>query len=190
MNTVVRRRPGGRTARVGRAVAEATLALIREGHLDFSMVDVAEAAGVHRSTVYRRWPTRAALIDEALTLHHAHLPIPDTDDFDADLVTLVHRLADHFANPVERALNIASAGNRNPELGEALRRHWRPIGEQLNDRLRRAIADDQLAADTDLRTFSLMLFGSLLAATLFDPRPFTENRRAGLVRALRSAFPR
>ena len=189
MTDTIQRRPGGRSAKVRQSVAEATMALIRTGTVEFSVADVADAAGVHRSTVYRRWPTRAALIDEALTLHHAALQIPDSGDFDADIVALVDRVAVYFANPVERALNIALANDADAALSEAVRRHWQPIDDRLRARLQQAITDGHLASTTDIDSFVLMLLGSLLAATLYDPRPLTKARRASLAAALRRSFP-
>ena len=46
-----------------RAVFDATLRLLAEGGYGaLSMDAVAAAAGVNKTTVYRNWPTRAALI--------------------------------------------------------------------------------------------------------------------------------
>ena len=51
-------RAGGRSEKVRQSVGEATLGYLAEGHLTFSIVDVAARAGVGRRTVYRWWPTR------------------------------------------------------------------------------------------------------------------------------------
>ena len=60
------RRPGGRSARVRSAVLAATLEVLVETGYDGMTVDaVAARAGVHKTTVYRRWPTKAALVAAA-----------------------------------------------------------------------------------------------------------------------------
>ena len=55
-------RPGGRSERTRHAVTTATLELIKSGNLDFDIQEVARLAGVHRTTIHRRWPDRAALV--------------------------------------------------------------------------------------------------------------------------------
>lgn len=51
-----RTRPGGRTERHTQAIYDAVLRLLEEsGYGALTFNDVAEAAGVNRSTLYRRW---------------------------------------------------------------------------------------------------------------------------------------
>ena len=61
-------RPGGRTARVRGAVLRATGDLLAERGLDgLDLGEVAARAGVGKTTVYRRWGTRSALVADLLT---------------------------------------------------------------------------------------------------------------------------
>ena len=63
----VRRRPGGRTARVTRAILDAAVEeVMAAGYDGFTFDGVAERAGVHRTSVYRRWPDKTALLVDAL----------------------------------------------------------------------------------------------------------------------------
>ena len=58
-----RRRTGGRSARVLDAVADAVLKELAESGIEnFSIPAVAARAGVSSSSIYRRWPSKAALI--------------------------------------------------------------------------------------------------------------------------------
>ena len=62
-----RRRPGGRSARVQDAVAQAALTqLLDVGYQGLTIRGVAQAAGVAETTVYRRWPTINHLTAAAL----------------------------------------------------------------------------------------------------------------------------
>jgi len=62
MSETTRRRPGGRSARVRRAVLDATLELVNAHGLDgVTVAEVAERAGVHETSIYRRWRTREEL---------------------------------------------------------------------------------------------------------------------------------
>jgi AcrR family transcriptional regulator len=61
----VTQRPGGRSSRVRAAVLDATLATLMEhGYDAVTVSDVARAAGVHPTTVYRRWGGRPQLVAE------------------------------------------------------------------------------------------------------------------------------
>ena len=73
-----RRRPGGRSARVRAAVLEATLDQLAESGYDgLSFEAVAVRAGVHKTTLYRRWSDRTALVlDAMLELSSQTVPVP------------------------------------------------------------------------------------------------------------------
>ena len=61
------RRPGGRSARVRRAVLDAALDVLHaHGMEGLAVTDVAARAGVHETSIYRRWGTREHLIVDAL----------------------------------------------------------------------------------------------------------------------------
>lgn len=63
-----RMRVGGRSARVVSAVLRTTLEVLgQKGYAGLRIEDVAARAGVNKTTIYRRWPTRADLVVAALT---------------------------------------------------------------------------------------------------------------------------
>src|SRR5580658_8453688 len=74
------RRPGGRSARNRAAVLDAAVELLAEASYDdLSMENIAARAGVHKTTVYRRWPTKADLVADAIRARsQAVVPLPDT----------------------------------------------------------------------------------------------------------------
>src|SRR5512138_1266815 len=86
-----RRRTGGRSARVVNDVLEATLdVLARDGIVSLSFESVAELAGVSRTTVYRRWPTREDLVRAALVRLAELQPVArDTGTVRGDLIEFV-----------------------------------------------------------------------------------------------------
>jgi AcrR family transcriptional regulator len=54
-----RRRTGGRSARVRRVVLETTVKLVAGGGADAANIrEIARQAGVHDTSIYRRWPTK------------------------------------------------------------------------------------------------------------------------------------
>ncbi|MEV4107331.1 TetR/AcrR family transcriptional regulator [Nonomuraea sp. NPDC049695] len=80
-------RPGGRTARVRAAVMEATQdELVEHGFHGLTMDQVAARAGVGKTTVYRRWGSRAGLVTDLMTeLANQSTPHADTGDVEEDL---------------------------------------------------------------------------------------------------------
>lgn len=101
-----RRRPGGRTARGGAAVLTATLELLAEGgYAAMTVEEVAERAGVHKTTVYRRWGSREGLVAAALAAQgSANVPVPDTGTLRDDLIAVATSVARNLESPLGRAL--------------------------------------------------------------------------------------
>ncbi|PFG44175.1 TetR family transcriptional regulator [Isoptericola jiangsuensis] len=81
------RRPGGRSARVRAAVHQATLELLEERRWEeISIPLVAERAGVHQATLYRRWGTMPALLDDVVDeWSSTTAALPDTGTLRGDL---------------------------------------------------------------------------------------------------------
>ncbi len=122
-------RPGGRSARVRAAVLGATLALLAErGYEGVELPEVARRAGVHPTTVYRRWGTKAKVVGEALLERSQTLsPTPDTGALRTDLERLLLDGAALVHTPAVRALFevlLADSANGSEEVAEARDRFW------------------------------------------------------------------
>lgn len=122
------RRPGGRSARVCAAAIEATLAELAEvGYSSLSLASVARRAGVHKTTLYRRWGTREALVLEAmLTRADERIVVPDTGSLREDLLELVSTAAANASTPEVAAMAraVASKAPGDPDLAAANRKFW------------------------------------------------------------------
>jgi AcrR family transcriptional regulator len=168
-------RPGGRTERNRQAVAAAALALIRRGETALSPALVAEEAGVARSTVYRRWPTRADLLREAQALHIRSLRIPDTGNFERDLNHLALRLAKFFSNPTEVAMNVAMATHVDPEFNDWQVEAWKHTNAELSLPFTRAIERGELATEIDVASLVEMLVSPMIVRTVIMKEPFVAR---------------
>ncbi len=110
----VRRRPGGRSARVAAAVHEAVDALLVEaGPGGFTVADVARRAGVNPTSIYRRWGSlEAVILDvEAARLTESS-PLPDTGTLRGDLLAYARTAAADIAQPGRLAFLQALIGAR------------------------------------------------------------------------------
>jgi len=90
---------------------ETTLALLTERGYGFSIEDVAERAQVHKTTIYRRWPTKPVLVAEAITTM-ADRTVPPPEDLDPleALAALAQQVAAALRHPAGvRALRAVAA---------------------------------------------------------------------------------
>lgn len=99
-------RTGGRSERVVASVLSATLAeLARVGYATLRLEDVAERAGVAKTTVYRRFPTKTDLVHAAIRAIGEHdSALPDTGDVRRDILELLERSMKIFDTPQGRAI--------------------------------------------------------------------------------------
>jgi len=81
---------GGRSEQVVRRVLDAAIVeLARSGYAGFRMDEVVSMARVNKTTIYRRWPSRAALVTALVDRMRKPLresPLPDTGQLERDLV--------------------------------------------------------------------------------------------------------
>ena len=125
----------------------------------FQMVD---GAGVGRRTVYRWWPTRVALVEEALTLHTAQLVVPDTGSWHSDVQALTRELAEFFADPVEVAMNAILASDVDSEVADIQRAHWGPIIRDLAGVVDRGKSRGEVRPEVSPGLVLQMIVGPLL----------------------------
>lgn len=188
-----RTRSGGRSAEVRRAVGEATLNLLARGRVDFTMVEVAEAAGVGRRTLYRWWPTQTDLLIEALDRHVRHVPTAvSTGDWSTDLRSLAHALAAFAADPVELAIATIMAGRRHPEFNALVARGWEPAIASWHALYESAAAAGQAAPGHDPETVFNTLLGPVFLGPLMLGRaiaPDQVDRVVDLMLAATAAPP-
>lgn len=108
------RRPGGRSARVRDAVYAAVGQLVGEGQRDtMTIPQVAERAGVNPTSIYRRWGSIEALLEEvavaALTQDEA---LPDTGAIAGDLEEWAKIIAADISRPARIVYLRAMASAR------------------------------------------------------------------------------
>src|SRR5215467_7850019 len=101
----VLRRPGGRTARNRAAIFAATLAeLAAHGYADLSFDAIASQAGVHKTTVYRRWRSKDQLVAAAfMDAAQRQLEVADTGNIDRDARALARSVAVTLSQPIVAA---------------------------------------------------------------------------------------
>ena len=171
-------RPGGRTARTATAVLAAAIEeLSARDYADISVESIAARAGVHKTTVYRRWGSKVEIIKQALIgAAGAHIQVPDTGSVDGDLLLLARAVQLVLSPPQGAAITTALivGGLASTELAEVMRQFWEVRLEAISAIVDRAVSRGELPAGTDpvalMRTLAAPLYYQLLVARV----PVTE----------------
>ncbi len=172
-------RPGGRAERVRTAVLEAAGELLNEvGYDKMTVEDVAARAGVHKTTVYRRWPTKADLTADAAALHSADaVPIPDTGSLLEDLRMLAREVVANIGTDAgsRRSRSIAAAAAASDELAEAMHGFWAHRLALSAKVVERAVERGDLPPTTDANLIIETIIGPLWVRLLLTGEPITEQ---------------
>ncbi|GAB2648347.1 TetR/AcrR family transcriptional regulator [Kribbella swartbergensis] len=171
-------RPGGRTARTRAAVFEATVAeLAAIGYDQTSVEAIAQRAGVHKTTVYRRWGNKDQLVVEALeAAAEVFIDIPDIGNIEFDLRILARNVRVLLASTVGVAAvrALVSGAQSSPAVEQVLRRFWASRLARVAPIVERAVADGQLPAGTDPLEVMKHLAAPLFHRVLVTAEPVTE----------------
>jgi len=185
-------RPGGRSARVRAAVQAATLdELAAAGYADLTIEAVAARAGVHRTTIYRRWPDKRSLVLATLLDYAAdQLPIPDTGDLRRDLHLFGQALDSDLRRPQAHALvyTLVADPPGPSELSDVRSELWADRLHLAQAIPRRAIERGELAVDTDPAGVIDMLAGPIYLRRFIQGRPMTATEIDDLATRVVAAF--
>ncbi|GHA92394.1 TetR family transcriptional regulator [Streptomyces termitum] len=181
-----------RGERMRAAVLAATVGVLAEHGLAGTTVGaVARAAGVHETSLYRRWRTRENLILDALSEQaDAALPVPDTGRVRDDLAAYFAALARLLATAQGEALLRLSA-ERDETLPDRRLPYWTERLERGAVMVRRGVERGELAPDTDPALVVEALAGPLFTRALISGAPLGEAYASHLVDlVLGGALPR
>ncbi|MCA3014872.1 MAG: TetR/AcrR family transcriptional regulator [Myxococcaceae bacterium] len=170
------------------AVMLATLdELGANGLSKLSVECIAAAAEVNKTTVYRRWPTREALVAGALeyVLVDFEEAQADTGTLRGDLLALGSAVASFLAQPTGLALARAALGESSPPLADqAARRFARGAEGPVSALVHRAVARGEWRRAVAPEAAISMLVGALLHRVLLEHQPVTGPWLEGVVAVL------
>jgi AcrR family transcriptional regulator len=168
------------------AVLAATLEVLGEvGYDEVSVETIAGRAGVHKTTVYRRWPTKADLVSDAIRERGARLvPIPDTGSFRDDLIALAQGVAGSMRSPADQRMgrNLIAASNSGRALDQRSVNFWAERLELNGQVVERAIARGELPQHTDSNLVIETLIGPLFMRLLLTGEPINADVATAVAR--------
>jgi AcrR family transcriptional regulator len=162
------KRPPGRprSEESRQSILRSTLKLLKQkgGFAELSIEAIAADANVGKTTVYRWWPTKAALVADAFSASaDEELRFPNTGSVESDMSLQMRRLIRIFrSNRGKVVAALLAGGQSDPELIEAFRdRFLWPRRKQAYKTLQRGIDRGELPADSDLDLVLDSLYGPI-----------------------------
>ncbi|GAA1675989.1 TetR/AcrR family transcriptional regulator [Fodinicola feengrottensis] len=170
------------------AILDATSELLGQPNGAALTIDmIAAAAGVGKQTIYRWWPSKGAVLLEAMTdLARTSAPTPDTGALASDLHTF---LASTFhaagSEPAaSRLRTVMAEAQRDPHAGELMRIFADRRRQELRQILIRAQDRGELLAPVDLDLVTDQVYGVLWYRLLIGHSPLSPAAAAELSAAL------
>ena len=161
-----------------RAILDTTLRLtMRDGYQALTIKAVAQDAGVGRQTIYRWWPTKAALALEAIRELAERVARPEpTGDAERDLRALL-RASFRLAPSVGSAISgMMAEAQHDPEFAEVLQRGLlAPRREIVREILAAGQRDGQLGREASLDLAVDLVWGTMWYRTLSGHAPVDES---------------
>jgi AcrR family transcriptional regulator len=168
---------------VVRDVLDATIEeLGRVGFAALRVEDVADRAGVNKTTVYRRWPTKAALVQASFEQFGETVELRDTGSLRGDLLDFIRQKLELGRTPQGKALMRGlQAEAFTPELlgiSRRLRKQEHDLYARIFERGR---ARNELRPGVDDDLLMSALEGAFMQRYLFTSRLVTDAEAAKMV---------
>jgi AcrR family transcriptional regulator len=163
-----------RDPRIDGAVLGAARELLEEvGYLQLTIGAIAERAGTTKPAIYRRWPTKAHLVHEAVFPAQDPEVIPVGDDLRSDIRTLVAIGVDILGRPAARAAlpGLLAEMTSDPTLhADVLDRFAGGTWGWLQRRIEGAVESGEVRPGVQSSTVLELIAGSTFVATAIRPR--------------------
>ena len=156
------------------AIIDATLdVLVRDGYDRLSMEGVAAAAGVGKTTVYRRWSTKAELVIDAMATLKPAIDTIDTGTLEGDIERLIAASCSPRSQRLQQVMvSVCSALPREPDLLEAFKiRFTEPRIARIANMLERARDRGELGPEVDVAMAASLVPSLMLQRALMTGKP-------------------
>ncbi|MBW0435608.1 TetR/AcrR family transcriptional regulator [Leptospira yasudae] len=149
------------------SILKATFELLAsKGFYGFSIDDIVEKTGVARTTIYRRWPSKATLaMNTILTLISPFLDFPEGISLEEGILKQMKGLAGVFQGDYGKVISsVIGAAQDDAELAKAVRDDYlRPRRKIAAEYIKRGRATGEFpdVSDGEVEGFIDLLYGGL-----------------------------
>jgi AcrR family transcriptional regulator len=159
-----------RDPRIDSAVLRSTVDLLGEtGYAALSVDAIARRAGTSKPAIYRRWPSKAHLVHEAVFPIGSGTELPDTGSLAGDVREMVRRTVAVLTTPAARAALPGLVGEMSADLtlhAALLERFGDILSRGLTERLAKAVARNEVRPDVTAAELTEALAGITFLALL------------------------
>ena len=169
-----------RSDKAHQAITRAALELVAErGYPGVTIEGIASRAGVAKTTIYRSWPSKAAVVMDAFTRESdSALAFPDTGSAEQDLRQQISHVAKLFSSPEfgRPFVGLLAESQHDSALAEALeKRLIASRREGAAEVLRRGMARGELRAEANVEVAIDILYGAIYYRLLVSHQPLTSE---------------
>jgi AcrR family transcriptional regulator len=154
-----------RNSRTHRTILVTAAKLLREmGYVNVTVEAIAAGAGTGKQTIYRWWPSKAAVFLEVYASYAPReVPVPDTGSAEQDLTELVHWFCELFTKTIAgRALaGLIAEAQGDKEIQRAFRQLIADRRSVMRRIFERGRARGELTADVDVDVALDMMSGAV-----------------------------
>lgn len=162
-----------------RAILQATREVLDQvGYRAMTIEAIAAQAGVGKKTIYRWWPSKAAVALEALTTStEAQAPFPDTGSLAEDLLTYFEQAFPGLQGKSGTVLSgLAAEAQLDPEFAHEFQRVFIvPRKQGLVTLLQRGVSRGELAPNINLEVLADLVYGAKWYRFLLYPAPLDKE---------------
>jgi AcrR family transcriptional regulator len=164
--------------------------LAEVGPQGFTVDAVAAAARVGKATIYRRWPTRGALMLDAASRMALDVTVVDTGSVRQDLTAHLTELATKLTTTPSGKLlaSVLAEAVVNPDMRSRLRAFIADRRAVAQAAVERGVARGELPPDTDVELVLDVLAGTIFFRVLLSDSPVDEPVVRSLVEAVLAGF--
>ncbi|GHO68263.1 TetR family transcriptional regulator [Ktedonobacter sp. SOSP1-52] len=177
-----------RSNQAHQAILQATREVLSQvGYRDMTIEAIAAVAGVGKKTIYRWWPSKAAVALEVLTTSaEAREPFPDTGSLEGDLLTYFEQA---FAGLQGKTGTVLSGLSAEAQLDPEFAREFQqafivPMKASLVALLQRGLQRGELTPDTNLDVLADLIYGAKWYRFLLYPAPLDDAFARDIVRLI------
>ncbi|HEX2399739.1 MAG TPA: TetR/AcrR family transcriptional regulator [Mycobacterium sp.] len=173
-----------RIERSRRVILEAAINELGEvGYGALTIESVAARAGVGKSTIYRHWPGKLALVEDAFRTLKAHALIPESGPFRERVIGFLQQIANFVEESTYSACMPAliEAAERDPQVRAFHCEFSQERRAVLVDFLAAAVKSGDLPKDANPELLADALVGPIVMRRLMFFEPFDADQVPALV---------
>jgi AcrR family transcriptional regulator len=167
-----------RVQRSKKAVLTATFQLLSETGLTGVSIDaVSRRSGVAKTTIYRHWPSRSALVLDACSRLKPKSEAPDTGNLKDDVTVLALNLASRLRTARWATVlpSMIDAAERDPELADLHSRMHAEMTTAFRSVIERSQQRGELSRHRRSTEVVAMILGPLFYRRWFSREPLDEG---------------